>query len=102
MTIRLAGMVDVSRVLGRGALSGFLEETARFYQCRLVVLDMRAHEHLEYRETMGHLWPGFTEDETREWMEAAGLETYRHVPLAPDPSASGPMLFVGTAVKPAS
>jgi ArsR family transcriptional regulator len=67
-----------------------------------VVLDMRAHGHLEYRETMGHLWPGFTEEEMRGWVEATGLETYRHVRLAPDPNASGPMLFVGTAVKPAS
>ena len=69
---------------------------------RLVVLDMRAHGHVEYRETMGHLWPGFTEEAMREWVEAVGLETYRHVRLAPDPNASGPMLLVGTAVKPAS
>ncbi|WP_425153086.1 ArsR/SmtB family transcription factor [Candidatus Palauibacter sp.] len=67
---------------------------------RLVVLDMRAHGREEYRETMGHLWPGFSEDQMRGWMAAADLDAYRHIPLAPDPNASGPMLFAGTARKP--
>ncbi|WP_419166686.1 ArsR/SmtB family transcription factor [Candidatus Palauibacter sp.] len=30
----------------------------------------------------------------------AGLDDYRHIPLAPDPNASGPMLFAGTARRP--
>ncbi|MDX1579495.1 MAG: metalloregulator ArsR/SmtB family transcription factor [Gemmatimonadota bacterium] len=66
---------------------------------RLLVLDMRAHDRLEYRETMGHLWPGFSEEEMCGWTRDAGFEAYRHAPLAPDPEATGPMLFVGTAVK---
>ena len=67
---------------------------------RLVVLDMRSHDRLEYRQTMGHLWPGFSEDEMCDWVSGAGLEAYRHVPLTPDPNASGPLLYVGTAMKP--
>ncbi|MXX69214.1 MAG: metalloregulator ArsR/SmtB family transcription factor [Gemmatimonadales bacterium] len=66
---------------------------------RLLVLDMRAHEREEYRETMGHLWLGFTEDQMRGWTRLAGLEAYRHIPLAPDPEASGPALFAATARK---
>ncbi len=66
---------------------------------RLLVLDMRAHERNEYRETMGHLWPGFTEDQMRDWTRLAGLEAYHHIPLAPEPEASGPALFAATARK---
>ena len=66
---------------------------------RLLVLDMRAHERDEYRETMGHLWPGFTEDQMRDWTCLAGLEAYHHIPLAPEPEASGPALFAATARK---
>ena len=66
---------------------------------RLVVLDMRAHEREEYRDTMGHLRPGFTEDQMREWTRLAGFEAYRHIPLAPEPEASGPALFAATARK---
>ena len=66
---------------------------------RLIVLDMRTHAREEYRETMGHLWPGFTKDQMRGWVTAAGLDAYRHIPLAPDPGASGPALFAATARK---
>lgn len=65
----------------------------------LLVLDMRSHGHAEYRETMGHLWPGFSEEEMCGWTSAAGFDSYRHVGLAPDAQATGPMLFVGTAKK---
>ena len=66
---------------------------------RLLVLDMRAHDRDEYRETMGHLWPGFAEDQMRDWTRLAGLEAYHHIPLAPEPEASGPALFAATARK---
>lgn len=66
---------------------------------RLIVLDMRAHAREEYRETMGHLWPGFTQEQMRDWTGLAGLAAYRHIPLAPDPEASGPSLFAATARK---
>ena len=78
-----------------------LAETARALarNGRLLVLDMRAHEREEYRETMGHLWLGFTEDQMRDWTRLAGLEGYRHLALAPEPEASGPALFAATARK---
>lgn len=67
---------------------------------RLVIVDMRRHGREEYRETMGHLWLGFEEEELREWTTDAGLAGYRHVGLTPDPEAAGPLLFVGTATRP--
>ena len=67
---------------------------------RLLVLDMRVHRREAYRDTMGHLWPGFSEERMRGWAREAGLDGYRHVPLPPDPDASGPALFAATARKP--
>ena len=68
---------------------------------RVLMIDMVAHGREEYRERMGHVWQGFTEDQVREWAEAAGFESvrYRHLPMADD--AEGPLLFVATAAKPA-
>lgn len=66
---------------------------------RLLVLDMRAHDRTEYHDTMGHLWPGFTEEQMGGWTRLAGLDAYRHIPLAPEPEASGPALFAATAMK---
>ena len=67
---------------------------------KLIVVDMRAHGRDEYREMMGHVWPGFTADQLRNWIRHAGLETFRGIPLRPDPAASGPSLFAATARKP--
>ena len=66
---------------------------------RLVIVDMREHGREEYRQTMGHLWPGFGEKQMTDWIEAAGFAGYRHAPLTPDPEAAGPLLFVGTATR---
>lgn len=66
---------------------------------RLVVVDMRRHGRDEYRQTMGHLWPGFGKKQMNDWADAAGFARYRHAGLQPDPEAAGPLLFVGTATK---
>ncbi|MDX1568684.1 MAG: metalloregulator ArsR/SmtB family transcription factor [Longimicrobiales bacterium] len=66
---------------------------------RLVVVDMREHEREEYREEMGHLWPGFPEAQMRGWMEEAGLDQVRRRPLPADPAATGPLLFAASAVR---
>lgn len=63
---------------------------------RLIVADMRAHAREEYRETMGHVWTGFTREMIEGWMEEAGFLRIRVVPLPPDPVAKGPLLFVAT------
>ena len=64
---------------------------------RLVVVDMIAHGRAEYREQMGHVWQGFTEEQLRGWLDDAGFERVRWTPLAPDANAKGPLLFAVSA-----
>ena len=66
---------------------------------RLVVVDMLPHDREVYRQQMGHVWLGFSEDHTREMLAEAGFDAVRIVPLAPDSRAKGPGLFAATAVK---
>jgi ArsR family transcriptional regulator len=66
---------------------------------RLVVVDMRAHGRgPAYARDMGHVWPGFTEDQMNGWLEAAGFQGIRIQPLPPDPEAEGPLLFLASAL----
>jgi ubiquinone/menaquinone biosynthesis C-methylase UbiE len=79
-----------------------LAEAARALQPggRLVIVDLQPHERTEYAQTMGHLWHGFEAAQVRGWASAAGLLATRYLPLAPEPAAKGPGLFVATATKP--
>ena len=81
-----------------------LQEAARTLRPggRVLVIDMVAHGREEYRERMGHLWQGFTEEQVRMWAEAAGFESVRYTHLPMDEESSGPLLFVATASKPAA
>jgi SAM-dependent methyltransferase len=65
---------------------------------RLVITDMRPHAHERYREQMGHVWLGFSEETLRGWLRDAGFEQVRYVPLPMDAQAVGPALFSCTAV----
>jgi SAM-dependent methyltransferase len=64
---------------------------------RLLVLDMMPHGRDEFRQTLGHLWQGFADDQVRGWMDAAALTGVRYVPLPPDAAARGPTLFAASA-----
>ncbi len=64
---------------------------------RLLIADMRAHAHEEYRQQMGHVWLGFDADALSTWLDAAGFEGVRYVPLPVDAEATGPALFTATA-----
>ncbi|MEO5814583.1 MAG: metalloregulator ArsR/SmtB family transcription factor [Gemmatimonadaceae bacterium] len=66
---------------------------------RLLLVDMLPHEREEYRAAMGHLWLGFSEQQLTGWLEDAGFEQTRIVPLSPDPQAKGPGLFAARAVR---
>jgi ArsR family transcriptional regulator len=66
---------------------------------RLLIVDMLPHEREEYRAGMGHLWLGFGEQQLTGWLEDAGFEQTRIVPLSPDPQAKGPGLFAARAVR---
>ena len=78
-----------------------LREAARVLKPggRLVISDMMPHDREEYRHQMGHVWLGLSEDQLRRLLAAAGFGSVRLVPLAADPDAKGPALFVASAVK---
>ena len=67
---------------------------------RVVLVDMLPHDRQSYRQQMGHVWLGFSDDHTRRLLTDAGFDDMRIVALPPDAHAKGPVLFVGTARKP--
>lgn len=64
---------------------------------RLVVIDMAPHDRERYRQEMGHVWLGFSEEQLAGWLDAAGLGALRYTPLPVDPAARGPQLVAATA-----
>ena len=64
---------------------------------QLLVLDMLPHEHEEYRQTMGHVWLGFSEKQMTGWLHTAGFKEVRWHAMPPESKAKGPSLFVATA-----
>jgi ArsR family transcriptional regulator len=76
-----------------------LQEVARVLKPggRLMLVDMLPHDRESYRQQMGHVWLGFSEDQLRRFVRDSGLGDVRVVPLAPDPKSKGPGLFVATA-----
>jgi ArsR family transcriptional regulator len=78
-----------------------LQEAARTLKPRgrLVLCDMLPHDHEEYKQQMGHVWLGFSDDQLRRLLGGAGFEDVRIVPLSVDPEAKGPALFVASALK---
>jgi SAM-dependent methyltransferase len=66
---------------------------------RAIIGDMLPHDRESYRQQMGHIWLGFSEEHMRRLMSDAGFSRIRVVTLAPDTRAKGPGLFVATGVK---
>ena len=66
---------------------------------RLVLVDMLPHDREIYRQQMGHLWLGFSQDQTRAILGETGFDAVRVVLLPPDSRVKGPGLFAATAVK---
>jgi ubiquinone/menaquinone biosynthesis C-methylase UbiE len=66
---------------------------------RLVIADMLPHDREEYRQQMGHVWLGFSEEQTERLLSSAGFERIRIIPLPVNTAAKGPALFVATGVK---
>jgi ArsR family transcriptional regulator len=66
---------------------------------RLIVVDMREHDREEYRTSMGHVWTGFPGERIEDWGREAGFGHVRVSPLAADPEAAGPLLFVASLRK---
>ena len=63
---------------------------------RAVIVDMLPHDRESYRQQMGHVWLGFSDDHVRRMMSQSGFEDIRIVPVTPDARAKGPGLFVAT------
>jgi ArsR family transcriptional regulator len=80
-----AALVEAARVLKQGG--------------RLVMADMLPHDREEYRQQMGHVWLGFSEDHIARLLTAAGFGRIRVSALPVSASAKGPALFVATGVK---
>jgi ArsR family transcriptional regulator len=64
---------------------------------RLLMIDMLSHDRENYRQQMGHVWLGFSEEHVRRILTETGFEQSRVVPIPPDPRSKGPALFVATA-----
>jgi ArsR family transcriptional regulator len=58
---------------------------------------MQPHDRDSYRQQMGHVWLGFSDDHIRRILSESGFDAIRIVPLSPDPKVKGPGLFVATA-----
>jgi ArsR family transcriptional regulator len=67
---------------------------------KLLIADMTPHDREEYRQSMGHLWQGFSADQVSGWLEEAGFGSPRYLELPADPSAKGPTLFTASASVP--
>jgi ArsR family transcriptional regulator len=78
-------LVEVARVLTPGG--------------RLLIVDMLPHDRENYRQQMGHVWLGFSDDHLRRMLVDAGFTDVRIVPLPPEARTKGPGLFVSTARK---
>ena len=78
-------LTDVARVLKPGG--------------RAVVVDMLPHDRDSYRQQMGHVWLGFSDEHVRRIFVDAGFDEIRIVSLPPDARSKGPGLFVATGRK---
>jgi ArsR family transcriptional regulator len=60
---------------------------------------MLPHDRESYRQQMGHVWLGFSDEHMSRMLTEAGFEKIRIVGLAPDARVKGPGLFVATGEK---
>jgi ubiquinone/menaquinone biosynthesis C-methylase UbiE len=78
-------LADVARVLKPGG--------------RVIIADMLPHDRDHYRQQMGHVWLGFSDDHIGSLLRENQFEHVRVVALPADSKAKGPGLFVATGHK---
>jgi ArsR family transcriptional regulator len=80
---------------------GAVREVARVLRPggRLLIVDMLPHDRQEYRQSMGHVWLGFSSERIERSFAHGGLEINRFLELPADPAAKGPTLFAATATR---
>ena len=76
---------DVARVLKPGG--------------RIVVGDMLPHDRENYRQQMGHVWLGFSDEHMSRMLADTGFTQVKVVALPPDAHVKGPGLFVAAGEK---
>src|SRR6202030_2518274 len=59
---------------------------------RILIVDMLPHDRENYRQQMGHVWLGFSDDHVRRMLSDAGFGEIRLVVLPPDARSKGPGL----------
>jgi ArsR family transcriptional regulator len=79
----VAALAEAARVLRPGG--------------RLLISDMLPHDREAYRQQMGHVWLGFSEDALHKLLGNAGFDQVRIAAMPADPDAKGPTLFVAGA-----
>lgn len=63
---------------------------------RVLIVDMAPHEKEEYRQQMGHVWLGFSEEQIKKMLTTAGFTHVKVHALPPATTAKGPALFAAT------
>jgi ArsR family transcriptional regulator len=66
---------------------------------RLLVVDMQPHDREDYRQRMGHVWLGFSDDQMRRYLAQTGFDRVSLHSLPPSQEAKGPTLFAASASK---
>jgi ArsR family transcriptional regulator len=69
---------------------------------RAIVVDMLPHDRESYRQQMGHVWLGFSDEHMRRLLTHAGFTKVKIHPLPEHTAAKGPGLFMATGVWPRS
>src|SRR6185437_15539393 len=66
---------------------------------RVLIVDLMAHDRVEYVVQLGHVWQGFDGEQVKDWLTGAGFTRCRYRVLPADPEAIGPTLFVASGIK---
>ncbi|MCP3981322.1 MAG: metalloregulator ArsR/SmtB family transcription factor [bacterium] len=66
----------------------------------LLIADMLPHDRHEFRDEMGHVWLGFSQDQVTSMLRDTGFASVRFQELNPTAAAKGPALFAASGRAP--